>query len=141
MNLIKLFFSSFLLISTLSFAQKKDNPNISILLKQWELVDFETVDSSSDKMIVTLTKYADKVRFNFSEDFYLRVVYSETKKEIYKWKFKRKFTIEITPLDINSFNEDIVGEFVIRDLSNISSIFLEHKGQPHNGIMLKLSKN
>ena len=58
-----------------------------------------------------------------------------------KKKFKRKFTIEITPLDINSFNKDIVGEFVITDLSNISSIFLGHKGQPHNGIMLKLSEN
>lgn len=141
MNLNRLMFLIFLFCSSISFAQKNDNPNISLLLKQWELVDFETVDSSSDKMIVTLTKYADKVRFNFSEDFYLQVVYSETKKEIYKWKFKRKFTIEITPLDINSFNKDIVGEFVIRDLSNIASIFLAHKGQPHNGIMLKLSEN
>ncbi|MBN2868090.1 MAG: hypothetical protein JXK08_05415 [Flavobacteriaceae bacterium] len=141
MNLIKLFFSSFLLISTLGFAQKVKKSKMDLLLKKWELVQFEKVDNSSDKIIINKTKYAENIAFNFKDNFYLEVVYSETKKEVYKWYFKKNYLIEIIPVDTNNYNQNIIGQFLMHDLNNISQLFLQHKGQPHNGIMLKLSKN
>lgn len=88
-------------------------------------------------MTVTLTKYADIVSFDFKDDQTLEVIYSDSKKEKYFWKFKRDL-IEITAVEAENFNSEMIGVFEIHFQDKISQLFLQRKNDPHHGIMLKV---
>ena len=86
---------------------------------------------------VTLTKYADVVSFEFKDNQTLEVIYSNAKKENYVWKYKRNLK-EITSVDTQNFNAEIIGACEIYFQDKISQLFLQRKNDPHHGIMLKL---
>ena len=84
------------------------------------LKQFEDAKKNGVIVKVTLTKYAESVSFEFKDDHTLEVIYSNSKKENYLWKFKRDLIFEIHFLD------------------KISQLFLQRKNDPHHGIMLKV---
>lgn len=107
------------------------------LIHKWELKQFEEAEKNSAIVTVTLTKYADLVSFEFKDNQTLEVIYSDSKKESYLWKFTREF-IEITAVDSMNLNVDITGIFKIYFQDKISQLFLERKNDPHHGITLKM---
>jgi hypothetical protein len=107
------------------------------LIHKWELKQFEVAKKNGVIVKVTLTKYAESVSFEFKDDYTLEVIYSNSKKENYLWKFKRDL-IEIITVEAENFNSEIIGVFEIHFLDKISQLFLQRKNDPHHGIMLKV---
>ncbi len=107
------------------------------LIHKWELKQFEYAEKNGVIVTVTLTKYADVVSFEFKDNKTLEVIYSNAKKENYLWNYKRNL-IEITSVDTQNFNAEIIGAFEIYFQDKISQLFLQRKNDQHHGIMLKL---
>jgi hypothetical protein len=107
------------------------------IIHKWELKQFENVEKNGVIVTVTLTKYADIVSFEFKDNQTLEVIYSNARKENYLWKFKRDL-IEITAVDTQNFNDEIIGVFEIHFQNKISQLFLQRINDPHHGIMLKV---
>ncbi|TDD77572.1 hypothetical protein [Flavobacterium caseinilyticum] len=107
------------------------------LIHKWELKQFEYAEKNGVIVTVTLTKYADVVSFEFKDNQTLEVIYSNAKKENYLWKYKRNL-IEITSVDTQNFNAEIIGAFEIYFQDKMSQLFLQRKNDPHHGIILKL---
>ena len=128
-----------ILITTISscFGQNSiENSSLKKIVHKWELKQFENAEKNGVIVTVTLTKYADPVSFEFKEDGTLEVIYSDSKKENYFWKFKGKY-IEITVNGAENFNPEILGVFETYYHNKISQLFLQRKNDPHHGIMLK----
>jgi hypothetical protein len=107
------------------------------IIHKWQLKQFENAEKNGVIVTVTLTKYADVVSFEFKDNQTLEVIYSNARKENYLWKFKRDL-IEITAVDTQNFNAEIIGVFEIHFQNKISQLFLQRKNDPHHGIMLKV---
>lgn len=130
---ITLLFTISTCVGQSSMAENSQNK----LIHKWELKQFEEAEKNSAIVTVTITKYADLVSFEFKDNQTLEVIYSDSKKESYLWKFTREF-IEITAVDSMNLNVDITGIFKIYFQDKISQLFLERKNDPHHGITLKM---
>jgi hypothetical protein len=130
---ITLLFTISTCVGQSSMAENSQNK----LIHKWELKQFEDAKKNGAIVTVTLKKYADLVSFEFKDNQTLEVIYSDSKKESYLWKFTREF-IEITAVDSMNLNVEITGIFKIYFQDNISQLFLERKNDPHNGITLKM---
>jgi hypothetical protein len=117
--------------------QSSIEKNTQKLIQKWELQQFEQAEKNGVIVTVTKTKYAESVSFEFKNDQTLEVIYSDSKKEKYFWKFKRDM-IEITSSESENYNPEILGVFEIHFSNKISQLFLQHKNDPHHGIMLKI---
>jgi hypothetical protein len=128
-----------ILLVTIStcFGQSSNEKNSqNSIVRKWDLKQFEQAEKDGVNVKVTLTKYADRVSFEFKNDQTLEVIYSDKKKENYVWKFKRDL-VEITTT-ATDYNPEILGLFEIHFLDKISQLFLQRKNDPHHGIMLKV---
>jgi len=130
---ITLLFTISTCVGQSSMAENSQNK----LIHKWELKQFEDAKKNGAIVTVTLKKYADLVSFEFKVNQTLEVIYSDSKKESYLWKFTREF-IEITAVDSKNLNVEITGIFKIYFQDKISQLFLERKNDPHNGITLKM---
>ncbi|MCF6142372.1 DUF5673 domain-containing protein [Flavobacterium sp. K77] len=135
---MKTLFITLLLTISTCFGQSLTEQNSqNKIIHKWELKQFENVEKNGVIVTVTLTKYADIVSFEFKDNQTLEVIYSNARKENYLWKFKRDL-IEITAVDKQNFNAEIIGLFEIHFQNKISQLFLQRKNDPHHGIMLKV---
>lgn len=107
------------------------------LIHKWELKQFEDAEKNGVVVTINLTKYAEIVSFEFKDNMTLEVIYSNSKKENYLWKTKRNL-IEITSVEAQNCNSEIIGVFEIHFQDKISQLFLQRKNDTHHGIMLKL---
>lgn len=128
----------FLLSISICFAQNLDEEITKILIQKWKFEQFEDAEKNGGNVIITKTKYVDSIFFEFKANQKLIVVYSDTKRENYTWKLKKRKIVEITSEELEGYNSKILGEFEIHYLEDISQLFLQRKNTPHNGIMLKL---
>lgn len=126
-----------LTISTCVGQSSTEKNSQNKIIYKWDLKQFEYAEKNGVIVTVTLTKYADVVSFEFKDNQTLEVIYSNAKKENYLWKFKRDL-IEITAVDTQNFNAEIIGVFEIHFQDKISQLFLQRKNDPHHGIMLKV---
>jgi hypothetical protein len=130
---ITLLFTISTCVGQSSMAENSQNK----LIHKWELKQFEDAEKNSAIVTVNLTKYADLVSFEFKDNQTLEVIYSDSKKEGYLWRFTREF-IEITAVDSMNLNVEITGIFKIYFQDKISQLFLERKNDPLHGITLKM---
>jgi hypothetical protein len=112
---ITLLFTISTYVGQSSMAENSQNK----LIHKWELKQFEDAEKNGAIVTVTLTKYADLVSFEFKDNQTLEVIYSDSKKESYLWKFTREF-IEITAVDSKNLNVEITGIFKIYFQDKIS---------------------
>ena len=126
-----------LTISTCVGQSSTEKNSQNKIIYKWDLKQFEYAEKNGVIVTVTLTKYADVVSFEFKDNQTLEVIYSNAKKENYLWKFKRDL-IEITAVDTQNFNAEIIGVFEIHFQDKISQLFLQRKNDLHHGIMLKV---
>ena len=126
-----------LTISTCVGQSSTEKNSQNKIIYKWELKQFEYAEKNGVIVTVILTKYADVVSFEFKDNQTLEVIYSNAKKENYLWKFKRDL-IEITAVDTQNFNAEIIGVFEIHFQDKISQLFLQRKNDLHHGIMLKV---
>jgi hypothetical protein len=133
MKILKVIFP-FILFLLLSFNnQESDKQKI---IGKWSFEEYQEAEKSGSVVTVTLTRYVDAISFEFKSEGGLEVVFSDSKIEYYGFKFKRDM-IEIIPESENNFTSDICGTFELSFQDKISKLFLQRKGKPHHGIMLK----
>ena len=122
-------------IST-SFGQTSSEKKYLNLIGKWSFEQFEEAKRENGIVKVTKTKFVENVYFEFKKNDTLVVIYSDSKKEKYIYKFERK-TVVINAVNSENYNSNILGEFEINFPLTGSLLFLQRKNNPHNGIMLK----